>query len=214
MSHENNSDHHRCREFGQKWYSPRATALMRLPIDSKALPQYWMAKRHFPNGRPPSWRAWLIMVAICLCLAACNNQPSAAHGFPPAEVTVSKPEKKEVVNWNEFTGRTAAVNLVTVTPRVSGYIVNIPFKEGDIVHKGDLLFQIDLRPYQDIYEQTVGQFQQAQANQQLQNATFDRQQRLRETGSSPRKITIRPCPTRTKPRVRSVRLKPRSRRLN
>jgi membrane fusion protein, multidrug efflux system len=123
-----------------------------------------------------------MMVAICLYLAGCNNQPPATHGFPPTEVTVSKPEKKEVVNWSEFTGRTAAVNLVTITPRVSGYIVNIPFKEGDIVHKGDLLFQIDLRPYQDVYEQTVGQLQQAQANQQLQNATFDRQQRLRETG--------------------------------
>jgi multidrug efflux system membrane fusion protein len=195
---------------------------MRLPIDSTAFPQYWMAKRHFPNGprpslssslsiserswpvarflapkrsrtttkdhdhwggRPPTWRAWLIIVAMCLlCLAGCNNQPSAAHGFPPTEVTVSKPEKKEVVNWNEFTGRTAAVNLVTITPRVSGYIVNIPFKEGDLVRKGDLLYQIDPRPYQDIYEQTVGQLQQAQANQQLQNATFERQQRLRETG--------------------------------
>src|ERR1700720_1775871 len=124
----------------------------------------------------------LIIVALSLWLAGCNNQQPAAQGPPPTEVTVSKPEQKEVVNWNEFTGRTAAVNLVTVTPRVSGYIVDIPFKEGDIVHKGDLLFQIDLRPYQDVYEQTVGQLQQAQANQQLQNATFDRQQRLRETG--------------------------------
>jgi len=95
---------------------------------------------------------------------------------------VSKPEQKEVVNWNEFTGRTAAVKLVNVTPRVSGYIVDIPFKEGDIVHKGDLLFQVDPRPYQDAYEQALGQLQQAQANQQLQDATFERQQRLRETG--------------------------------
>jgi RND family efflux transporter MFP subunit len=60
--------------------------------------------------------------------------------------------------------------------------VDIPFKEGDIVHKGDLLFQIDPRPYQDAYEQALGQLQQAQANQQLQDATFERQQRLRETG--------------------------------
>jgi membrane fusion protein, multidrug efflux system len=59
---------------------------------------------------------------------------------------VSKPEQKEVVNWHEFTGRTAAVKLVTVAARVSGYIVDIPFKEGDIVHKGDLLFQIDPDP--------------------------------------------------------------------
>src|SRR5260370_20845118 len=124
----------------------------------------------------------LIIVAISLWLAGCNNTQPATNGLPAAEVTVSKPDQKEVVNWNEFTGRTAAVKLVTVTPRVSGYIVDIPFKEGDIVHKGDLLFQIDLRPYQDAYDQAVGQLQQAQANQQLQDATFERQQRLRETG--------------------------------
>src|SRR5467141_60401 len=124
----------------------------------------------------------LIIVALSLWLAGCNNQQPAAQGPPPAEVTVSKPEQKELVNWNEFTGRTTAVKLVTVTPRVSGYIVDIPFKEGNLVHKDDLLFQIDPRPYQDVYEQAVGQLQQAQANQQLQDATFARQQRLRETG--------------------------------
>lgn len=67
-------------------------------------------------------------------------------------------------------------------PRVSGYIVNIPFSEGEIVHKGDLLFQIDPRPYQHAYEQAVAQLQQATANQQLQEVTFTRQQRLRDTG--------------------------------
>jgi RND family efflux transporter MFP subunit len=124
----------------------------------------------------------LIIVALSLWLAACNNQQPAVHGLPPTEVTVSKPKQKEVVDWNEFTGRTAAIKLVNITPRVSGYIVDIPFKEGDNVHKGDLLFQIDPRPYQDAYEQAVGQLQQAQANQQLQDTTFARQQRLRETG--------------------------------
>src|SRR5258707_2109376 len=122
----------------------------------------------------------LIVVALSFWLAGCNNQQPAAQGPPPAEVTVSKPEQKEVVNWNEFTGRTAAVKLVTVTARVSGYIVDIPFKEGDLLHKGDLLFQIDPRPYQHAYEQAVGQLQQAQANQQLQDVTFARQRRLRE----------------------------------
>lgn len=124
----------------------------------------------------------LIVVALSFWLAGCNNQQPATHGLPAPEVTVSKPEQKEVVNWNEFTGRTAAVKLVKVTPRVSGYIVDIPFKEGDLVHKGDLLFQIDPRPYQHACEQAVGQLQQAQANRQLQDVTFARQQRLRETG--------------------------------
>jgi RND family efflux transporter MFP subunit len=124
----------------------------------------------------------LIAVALSLWLAGCNHQSLATHGLPAPEVTVSKPEQKEVVNWNEFTGRTAAVKLVSVTPRVSGYIVNIPFKEGDVVHQGDLLFQIDPRPYQHACEQAVGQLHQAQANKQLQDATFARQQRLRDTG--------------------------------
>jgi RND family efflux transporter MFP subunit len=128
------------------------------------------------------WSERLIIVALSLWLAGCNNQQSATLGLPSPRVTVSRPEQKEVVNWNEFTGRTAAVKLVTITPWVSGYIVDIPFKEGDIIHKGDSLFQIDPRPYQDAYEQAAGQLQQAQANQQLQDATFERQQRLRQTG--------------------------------
>jgi multidrug efflux pump subunit AcrA (membrane-fusion protein) len=124
----------------------------------------------------------LIVVALSLWLAGCNNQQPAAHGLPAPEVTVSKPEQKEVVNWNEFTGRTTAVKLVNVTARVSGYIVDIPFREGDVVHKGDLLFQIDPRPYQDAYDQAVGQLQQAQANQQLQDVTFARQRHHRFFG--------------------------------
>jgi RND family efflux transporter MFP subunit len=122
-----------------------------------------------------------IIAAVILGLAACNRQQPATH-LPPPEVTVSKPVLKGIVDWAEFTGRMAAVNFVKITPRVSGYIVNIPFREGDIVHKGDLLFQIDPRPYQHAYEQAVGQLQQAKANRQLQEVTFTRQQRLRDTG--------------------------------
>jgi membrane fusion protein, multidrug efflux system len=155
----------------------------------KRLIQLHLERRFYPTAqstasdkRLHSWGGRLTVVALSLWLAGCNNQRPGAHGPPPVDVTVSKPEQKEVVNWNEFTGRAAAVKLVNVTPRVSGYIVDIPFKEGDLVHKGDLLLQIDPRPYQDAYDQTVGQLQQAQANQQLQDVTFERQQHLRQTG--------------------------------
>src|SRR6516164_6970043 len=116
-----------------------------------------------------------------ISLVACY-QAAPPGSPPPPTVTVSKPEEKLVENWSEFTGRTAAVNFVNVTPRVSGYIVDIPFKEGDLVHQGDLLFQIDPRPYQDIYDQAAGQLQRAQASQKLQDITFERQERLRSTG--------------------------------
>ena len=123
----------------------------------------------------------LALAILIAALSGCNQQPPAAHTLPPPGVTVSKPVRKEIVDWNEFTGRTAAVNLVNVTARVSGYVVNIPFKEGDLVHKGDLLYQIDPRPYQDVYEQALGQLKQAQANQQLQEVTYARQARLQQT---------------------------------
>lgn len=123
----------------------------------------------------------LALAILIAALTGCNQQPPAAHTLPPPSVTVSKPVRKEIVDWNEFTGRTSAVNLVNVTARVSGYIVNIPFKEGDLVHKGDLLYQIDPRPYQDVYDQALGQLKQAQANQQLQEVTYERQARLQQT---------------------------------
>src|SRR5258708_17867970 len=91
----------------------------------------------------------LIVVALSFWLAGCNNQQPAAQAPPPAEVTVSKPEQKEAANWNEFTGRTAALKLVKVTPRVSGYIVDITFNESDLVRKSDLRFAIHRRPYHD-----------------------------------------------------------------
>jgi Protein of unknown function (DUF1295) len=53
-----------------------------------------------------------IVVALTLLLAGCNNQQTPTHRLPAPEVTVSKPEQKEGVNWNEFTGRTAAGKLV------------------------------------------------------------------------------------------------------
>jgi membrane fusion protein, multidrug efflux system len=159
---------------------PAAQYFQMLPKPLVHLPLDYRFYRTKATASRPAKR--LIVLALSLWLAGCNQQQPAANGPPPAEVTVSQPEQKEVVNWNEFTGRTAAVKLVTVTPRVSGYIVDIPFKEGDLVHKGDLLFQIDPRPYQDAYDQAVGQLQQAQANQQLQDVTFARQQRLRDTG--------------------------------
>lgn len=137
-------------------------------------------EKHNQSRKEFAGIGWPIVAVVSIGLSACNRQQPAAHLSPPA-VTISKPAQKEIVNWTEFTGRMAAVKFVRITPRVSGYIVDIPFSEGDLVRKGDLLFQIDPRPYQHAYEQAVGQLQQAKANQQLQDITFTRQQRLRDT---------------------------------
>ena len=100
----------------------------------------------------------------------------------PFTVEVSQPITREVTDYEDFTGRTEPVHRVELRPRVSGYIDNITFKAGDRVYKGDLLFVIDPRPYRAALDQAEANLRQAQANQQLQEANFARQDRLRQSG--------------------------------
>src|SRR6202047_5255633 len=121
------------------------------------------------------------LFAISAVLSSCNKQPPPPAP-PPPPVTIAKPLQKDIVEWDVYTGRTDAVESVNITPRVSGYINNITFRAGDIVNKGDLLFVIDPRPYQAVLDQAKAQQREAEANQQLQDANFARQDRLRQTG--------------------------------
>jgi multidrug efflux pump subunit AcrA (membrane-fusion protein) len=82
---------------------------------------------------------------------------------PPPTVVVAKPVNKQIVEWQYFTAQTQAVDTVTITPRITGYIDNISFKEGYVVDVGDLLYVIDPRPYQATLDQAKGQLEQALA---------------------------------------------------
>jgi membrane fusion protein, multidrug efflux system len=123
----------------------------------------------------------LALYILCDALLGCNKPPPPPAP-PPPPVTIAKPIKKEIIEWDQYTGRTDAVESVDIRPRVSGYIDNITFRAGDRVYKGDLLFVIDPRPYQAALDQANAQLRQAQANQQLQEANFARQDRLRQSG--------------------------------
>ena len=67
---------------------------------------------------------------------------------PPPAVTVATVPERDVKEWDEFTGRLQAVDAVEIRPRVSGYIKRVTFAEGKEVRKGDVLFEIDPRPYE------------------------------------------------------------------
>jgi membrane fusion protein, multidrug efflux system len=123
----------------------------------------------------------LALYILCDALLSCNKT-SPPPAPPPPPVTIAKPITKEVIEWDEYTGRTDAVESVDIRPRVSGYIDNITFRAGDRITKGDLLFVIDPRPYQAALDQANAQLRQAQANQQLHDANFARQDRLRQSG--------------------------------
>ena len=82
------------------------------------------------------------------------------------------------MEWDEYTGRTEAVESVDVRPRVSGYIDRIGFEDGQLVKPGDVLFVIDPRPYQHVLDQSNANLQSADAQRQLKEANFARAQRL------------------------------------
>src|SRR5216117_93387 len=91
-------------------------------------------------------RARWAPLAAALVLSACGPRPAPAP--PPPKVKVVQAVAREITEWDEYTARLDAIYSVDVRPRVSGYLQSIHFQDGAIVHKGDLLFLIDPRPYE------------------------------------------------------------------
>jgi RND family efflux transporter MFP subunit len=103
-------------------------------------------------------------------LVGCNRQPAAPAPPPPA-VTVSRPLEREVIEWDEYTGRLDPVESVDVRARVSGLIESAPLHEGTNVKKGDMLFIIDVRPFRADLNAKIADVAKAKA--QLLQATSD-----------------------------------------
>jgi RND family efflux transporter MFP subunit len=116
----------------------------------------------------------LVLAAAAIPLAAlffisgCNQAPSAGPEKKPAEVVVTTPITDLVTDYQDFTGRLDALKTVDIRARVSGFVTEAPFKEGDYVHEGALLFQIDPRPYQASLNQAEANLRQAEADRNLQ----------------------------------------------
>jgi multidrug efflux system membrane fusion protein len=104
-------------------------------------------------------------------LVGCDSKPAASSAPPPPPVTVARPLQKQITEWDEYTGRFAAVASVEVRARVSGFIDSVHFKDGQVVKQGDLLFVIDPRPYKLAVEQSTADVERAKAKLDL--ATLD-----------------------------------------
>src|SRR5919106_3678916 len=125
------------------------------------------------------FRAWLCVLCVgCLVLSACQQQQTAAPPPPPPKVTVSLPVVRDVVEWDEYTGRLEAVEGVDIRARVSGYLQSIHFTDGAIVKKGALLFVIDPRPYQAELDRVTAELQLAQARFERTQKDFARAKQL------------------------------------
>ena len=122
------------------------------------------------------------LIVLAVALAGCDQKPPQAAAAAPA-VTVAQPVKRTVTDWDEFTGRFDAVEEVQVRARVGGFVTNVEFKDGDMVHAGDLLYLIDSRPFEAVAAQADGQLADARAKVELAKRELDRGLNLVQTSA-------------------------------
>ena len=127
-----------------------------------------------------------LVPGLCLALTGCARAPSEAPAAAPPPVTVSYPVEREVTDYADFTARTAAVDSVELRARVSGYLDKVNFKEGALVQKGDVLFEIDPRTYKAVLKNAEGNLAAAEARVVRLNSDFTRAQRVIGSGAMSR----------------------------
>jgi RND family efflux transporter MFP subunit len=125
--------------------------------------------------------ALIFVVASCFPVGILAADAPAA---PPA-VTVSQPIRRELAEWDEYTGQFAAKEYVEIRARVSGYLTEIHFADGQIVKEGDLLFVIDPRPYEATLAAARAQLAQANAQVDLATQQLNRSAELRKKDFEP-----------------------------
>jgi len=128
------------------------------------------------------WRPFALLAlgltAFALAAGGCRKAaPQVAPAETPA-VPAANPVEREVTDFADFTGRTDAVHSVNIVPRVTGYLMRMPFREGSEVKAGDLLFDIDPRPYQAQLDQAQSQVTLYDAQLALAKSTLARYQEL------------------------------------
>src|SRR5258708_1799999 len=126
------------------------------------------ARKGTPTTRSKLW-PWILGLAVIAIATAAwygvsyrNGGPVAvAAPMPLASVTVSKPLLRDVDTRVGFLGQFSAIDRVELRAQVGGTLTELHFKDGQIVHKGDLLFVIDPRPYEIKLAQATAQLQPA-----------------------------------------------------
>ncbi len=121
------------------------------------------------------WRATACAV-FALCAAGCARK--AVPPEPAPVVVIAEPLQRTIVDWDDYSGRFEAVDMVEVRPRVSGLLDQARFKDGQMVNKGQVLFVIDPRPYAAALAQARAQSARARASLANADAELRRAQTL------------------------------------
>lgn len=136
---------------------------------------------HCNTVRLSSNQTLICATAFLVWLLTLSLPGFSQQGALPVEV--AQPLVRTIVDWDEYTGRFEAVQRVEIRPRVSGYIEEINFRDGQLVQKGDLLMKIDQRPFQTTLDSATAQLAAARAAQRRAAIELERGEELVESGA-------------------------------
>ncbi len=123
--------------------------------------------------------ALLTLLLVLPLIQACTRVSAQPAGTAPApKIDVAEVVSRDVTESDEFTGRLEAVHEVSIRPRVSGFVSAIRFDEGAMVHKGELLFEIDARPFQAEVDRLRAELERANATVERAKNELTRAERL------------------------------------
>src|ERR1700689_3728996 len=138
----------------------------------------------------------IFVLAFCVGLAGCAGAPLGSRVPPPPPVTVRYAVEREITEYVDFTARTAAVDSVEVRAHVWGYLDKVNFKEGALVKKGDILFELDPRPYQALLNQAKAKVAQDKAQLAFDEAEYQRNLQLYQRTAATRSQLDKTAATR------------------
>lgn len=119
--------------------------------------------------------SWSGGIFVLLVIASgCNPPEPPVAETPPPPVSVSQPVTREVIDYDDYEGRIAAVETVEVRARVRGHVIKVNFTDGQLVKKGDMLFEIDPRTYKASLDAAAAQKAGADASLDLAKKEYDR----------------------------------------
>ena len=125
-------------------------------------------------------------VILASTVVGCERPQAALPPAKPPMVVVSPAVSDFITEYEDFTGRTDAVLSVEIRARVSGYLEKVNFKDGDEMKKGDLLFEIDDRPYTAELNRTEAALAQSEAHLKRLEADYRRIATLYQKGNASR----------------------------
>ena len=124
------------------------------------------------------WVGALLLLSCCVPIAGCKPPPVAELPPETTDVVIGQPEVHVVTDYEEFTGHTDARLSIQVKSRVTGYLMKRDFQEGEEVREGDILYEIDDRPYRTALTQAESQVAQDEAHRARLEADYRRASNL------------------------------------